>query len=124
LFGIQDRIKTDFETLGYELYDLLLAGVLADFNPSPNSLLRIIPDDILAKLPFELLLTSPSSAKPYAALPYLVRQYAVSYHYSATLWHNQAKKQSYQAAAEPSFVGFAPVYYNLNNIQTNYYNCF
>nr|HMS51463.1 tetratricopeptide repeat protein [Chitinophagales bacterium] len=115
LFGIQDRIKTDFETLGYELYDLLLAGVLADFNPSPNSLLRIIPDDILAKLPFELLLTSPSSAKPYAALPYLVRQYAVSYHYSATLWHNQAKKQSYQAAAEPSFVGFAPVYYNLNN---------
>lgn len=49
--------------------------------------LIIIPDGLLNYIPFEVLLTEKPNYEQIdlAALPYLLRQYSVSYHYSASL---------------------------------------
>lgn len=50
--------------------------------------LVIIPDGVLAHLPFETFLSDnpPTNTAPYNQLPYLIRQYQISYNYSASLW--------------------------------------
>ncbi|HNI45265.1 MAG TPA: CHAT domain-containing protein, partial [Chitinophagales bacterium] len=98
---------------GYDLYrHLLLSIVEADLLDGVNRLI-LIPDGILSRLPFEALPTMVCSPDTrYENIPYLLQQYSVQYHYSATLWANQqAVKQAKQAATTASgFVGFAPVY--------------
>ncbi|MFK7906645.1 MAG: CHAT domain-containing protein [Chitinophagales bacterium] len=81
--------------------------------------LKIIPAGILNTIPFEALLTEKVATNTkYADLPYLLLQYDISYHYSATLWYqalqNRDKKQmeAHSTLEEVSFVGFAPVYKN------------
>ena len=58
--------------------------------------LIIIPDGILATIPFEALLTDiPENDKiDYRNLPYLIREYPIDYAYSATLLFSEcfAKK--------------------------------
>lgn len=71
--------------------------------------LIIIPDGRLAYLPFELLLTQDAgtaSALSYDALPYLLRQTAVRYEYSAGLALQSPRDRS----ASRFFAGYAPVY--------------
>lgn len=67
-----------------QLYELLLAPVL--HGRTGIDRLVIVPDGVLAHLPFEALLTAtPPQNMPYKELPYLIRDYAVSYHYSSVL---------------------------------------
>lgn len=90
---------------GQALYRDLLAPVLAA-HPQHDELL-IVPSGILDILPFEALLTSgvrPDA--PLASYPYLLRQYAVGYSYSAAL--------QWQLAQLPlrgkGYAGFAPTF--------------
>ncbi len=99
------------------LFDLLLLPILEGI---PNtSKLIIIPHNELTTLSFDALIDTRkmkeeerakiSADCDFAALPYLVKDYDISYHYSATmLLHSVARQE--QAAPKPaSFVGFAPV---------------
>jgi len=44
-------------------------------------------------------------------LPYLIQKFAVSYHYSATLFHHSLhQKKAESLKANKSFIGFAPIY--------------
>lgn len=126
--------------LGTQLYKILLQSVedyfidLVDFEPSLKHLL-IIPHNILYYLPFEALIRSSNTysirqknssipsktqgnnqsknaAHSNPDLAYLVKYAAVSYHYSASLFHylHQKKTASKQDDFAESFVGFAPVY--------------
>ncbi len=126
--------------LGTQLYKILLQSVedyfidLVDFEPSLKHLL-IIPHNILYYLPFEALIRSsntysirqkkssiPSKTQgknqPKNAfhsnpdLAYLVKYVAVSYHYSASLFHYLHQKEAAlkQDDCIESFGGFAPVY--------------
>ncbi|MGB0930653.1 MAG: CHAT domain-containing protein, partial [Chitinophagales bacterium] len=121
--------------LGCELYEILIAPIAAilqkntavfPFNngtiPAASTpTLLIFPDGILSQLPFEALLTQPiDSFHPPKYLPYLLLDYNIQYHYSASLWKHgleQAKKIENQ---QDSYVGFAPVYADalLNELET------
>ena len=116
--AIHIMLKSDYLELAYELYQLLLGQLPpTDFSnnvPSSSiSKLLIVPDDVLTQLPFEALLTSEvNPLNPYSDLPYLLMQFDVCYHYSATLWQ-RGKHQVYfedELKLTESFVGFAPVY--------------
>ena len=70
------------------LYNFLLAP-LADFLPEDAHRLVIVPDGVLAHMPWGTLLTDriiEGGHFSYQDLPYLFDQYAVSYHHSATLF--------------------------------------
>lgn len=112
LFGIEDKHKTEYENLGYQLYQLLVEPVVKHFMVEADTSLIIIPDDFLAKLPFEALLTQPTARRtPYLNMPYLINLFNISYHFSATLWHYyQQNKQAQKPISQQGFIGFAPVY--------------
>ncbi len=74
-------------------YNTLVAPVENDII---NRRLIVIPDKLLTYLPFELLLSSDinSGNINYKELPYLLKDYIVSYNYSATLWQESLNKRS------------------------------
>jgi len=71
------------------LYEQLLAP-LTSLLPS-NKKLLIIPDGPLLQLPFEALLHQPAGKKRFDDLPYLIKDKAIFYHYSSSLFLVQQK---------------------------------
>ena len=106
------QFQRDYDTflqLAHQIYDELLAPLLRQLPGSVERLL-IISDNIINDLPFEILLRQNSTAGPVdyspQTLPYLFRDYNISYHYSATLLLSNAQKAASQAPY--AFLGFAP----------------
>ena len=92
-----------------KMYDLLLKPELSQF-PDLESLV-IIPDDVLAFLPFEILLTKMVSVDTaFANLPYLIRDQSISYAYSATLLSLQQQHRSSGHTPRKPFGAFTPRY--------------
>ncbi|MEN6452750.1 MAG: CHAT domain-containing protein [Prolixibacteraceae bacterium] len=73
--------------------------------------LIVIPDDQLAYIPFDALLSSmpDTSAMNFRDLPYLVKDYPISYTYSATLLYSYFSKRK---EADKRLLAFAPSYVN------------
>jgi CHAT domain-containing protein len=88
--------KTAFLNNGFSLYKTLLESPL-NFLKEQNAQdkitrLRIIPDGALSYLPFEMLLTNGNSTDWKGRnTPYLLRDYAISYAYSARLLEDNAR---------------------------------
>ena len=108
-----DQFKSDYLLFcrwSSDLYRQLLAPGLAALPPDIAHLL-IVPDDVLNYLPFELL-TPPIAEKKetalfYKDLPYLFKDYEVSYNYSASL--SSVEQAATPAKKDlPAFYGFAP----------------
>ncbi|MCH2044885.1 MAG: CHAT domain-containing protein [Saprospiraceae bacterium] len=77
-------------------YDKFLRPVLSKTKKYEK--LLIVPDDELGYLPFEVFLSKPpSDLKNYADYPYLIKDYAINYVYSAALLHQQ---KEYRAKAK------------------------
>lgn len=112
--SIDEIDKSEYLELAFELHELLIAPITNNNSPitssqSPVTNLKIIPSGILSTIPFEALLTEEVNGNTkYADLPYLLLQYDISYHYSATLWSQNIDTESIETY--PTFVGFAPVY--------------
>ena len=81
-------------TLGYQYYQDYLQPSLLTIPHTKR--LIIIPDGLLSYIPFEVLLTKKPAAQgnknDFKTLPYLIRDYSVTYNYSGTLWLSQLKK--------------------------------
>jgi CHAT domain-containing protein/Tfp pilus assembly protein PilF len=96
-----------------KLSELLINPVLKNIKTKKQ--LAIIPHDVLFKVPFEALFTKPQKvkAKDYTKLNYLVKDFDISYHYSAALLINSLsgknKTDNYQISTK-NFIGFAPVF--------------
>lgn len=115
LAAFAGSVKTLSEKAGYlrsaaQLYNYLIKPVEAQVANRLRWV--VIPDGELYQIPFEALLTTsvaPSGATDYHALPYLIKQHEISYHYSATLFLKSSREQ---VAANPAnlFAGFAPVF--------------
>lgn len=74
----------NYNTVAYKLYELLLKPVLIP-SSNLNKNLVIIPDGLLAYMPFEPLLQSPAETNHinYRELSYLFKNYNIYYSYSA-----------------------------------------
>ncbi len=99
-----------FTEKAYTAYLYLLAPSLAALPPSINRL-TIVPDGQLGYLPFEILLTQPHTGQAkssYKTLPYLIREYPISYAYSSALLRQE--KTSPIGFRGLAYGGFAPVY--------------
>lgn len=92
-----------------QLYELLLQPIEAHFKSSDK--LFIIRDDVLNLLPFDVLVhTAAVDDLDFADLNYLIKDYDISYHYSATLLLYQAQKQvDTSSSTTQGFLGIAPV---------------
>lgn len=96
-----------FLTLGNWLYQRLINPV-RDMIQRKKRLI-IIPHTVLYYIPFETLLQHPQTqSSDFSSLDYLIRDYAISYHYSAKLW--LYRDQELALSREKSFVGFAPIF--------------
>jgi CHAT domain-containing protein/Tfp pilus assembly protein PilF len=109
-------IKSETENyikVANKLSEVLLSPVM--INIKSKEKLVIIPHDALFKVPFEALFTysQRDKAKDFTALNYLIKEFDISYHYSATLFINSLgdrNKVVLDKIAAKNFIGFAPVF--------------
>ncbi len=113
-------IKTaqkDFEQFSqnaHALYQQLITPAQLDTNIRQ---VIFIPDDLLAYIPFEILLSklpkdSMVDFTPYN-LSYLLNDFQISYNYSATLF---AREKTNVQQAKQDFIGFAPSFGEPKNV--------
>ena len=106
--SIVNRDRDIYSRLAFELYEILI-NPIKEINSIKKII--IIPDGILGYIPFEVLLTEKieDNNSNYKNYPYLIKDYQISYSYSATLLieNNKIKEQE----KDIDFVGFAPVYF-------------
>jgi CHAT domain-containing protein len=104
--AVQNLDDAEYVDLAATLYQQLVAPVLAQLKGKRK--IFIIPDGILNYLPFEALLTArvhPSTVVDFSSLPYLLRQFEISYQLSA-----QLLVQGTRPTGTGAFVGLAPVF--------------
>lgn len=90
----QEHTAASLANTGHRLYQKILAPAIALLDESITELI-IVPDGLLNMLPFEVLPTANSALKNFGQFPYLLRDYTVSYAYSATwLWPDSKRKSS------------------------------
>ena len=102
---VQDDFN-DFKRSSRYFYNLLIEPLVPEIK---DKRLIIIPDGLLTYIPFELLLSSDTNSgnNNYKNLPYLLRGYAISYSYSATLWQESNRRAS---VASNKTLSMAPGY--------------
>lgn len=125
--AIEDMSRKSFIRKSFQLYEWLIEATSIERNDiaveSENDVqnLIIIPHAQLSQIPFEALITQKVfSQTAYKDLPYLLQQFDISYHYSATLLcHALAlpsislSNREISSISDNSFVGFAPIYSQL-----------
>ncbi len=95
------------------LYNYLIKPVRQDIAGKNH--LIIIPDDCLYYIPFETLIDTATAIdlkdEIYSRANYLIKDFAITYHHSATLWYQSILKAQIQPLeANRKFAGFAPVF--------------
>ncbi len=88
--------EDDLQDLGGQLFEELLSSILSQ-ELDCNQLV-IIPDDCLHRLPFDILWKTS----------YLIQNFQITYHYSATLW-SESQKNKTKSKGVNSFLGIAPI---------------
>ncbi|MEZ4885363.1 MAG: CHAT domain-containing tetratricopeptide repeat protein [Chitinophagales bacterium] len=109
--GILGMNRKEYVQKSHQLYQYLIAPVEKYLEKNAIQSLLIFPDNQLLELPFEVLLTQKTSFRTaYGDIPYLLKQYDIRYHYSATLRAYQQSRKTQRKELPPRFLGFAPVY--------------
>lgn len=100
--------KGEYIRSAARLYDLLIRPLERHINAKARWI--VIPDGELYHIPFEALLSrTAAETEDYGDLAYLIKDHAISYHYSATLLL-ESLTQTQQKAYPGDFSGFAPVF--------------
>lgn len=95
-----------FLYLSRKLHQILIEPVIKWTGDKRK--LIIIPHGNLCYVPFESLVSGDGRESDFQYVDYLIRHYAISYHYSASLWYFKETHASLKR--EKSFIGFAPVF--------------
>ena len=103
-----------YQTAAYNVYQNLVAPLLSTATSKTKKLI-IIPDGPLSQIPFEVLTTKAFQVKPksFQSLPYLLKDYAIRYGFSASLTF-EAERPKTNGKKLIAFGGFAPSYENAN----------
>ena len=98
-----------FKTKAYELYKHLLENVLSTQQEKEINNLVIIPSSNLSLFPMEILLTKTVDSEDinYEELPYLLRQYNISYAYSLSLLEKSFEQKNNNKEGQINYTGFA-----------------
>ncbi|HTP13496.1 MAG TPA: tetratricopeptide repeat protein, partial [Bacteroidota bacterium] len=107
--SIQNLDADAYVNVSSRLYKGLLEPARKDLKGIRR--LTIIPDGVLNYLPFEALLSGrPNNPSPvdFSRLPYLIRDFEISYQLSARLLEEHTQQE--QLKHKPGFVAFAPVF--------------
>ncbi|MFK7903800.1 MAG: CHAT domain-containing protein [Chitinophagales bacterium] len=101
-------------SIAHQLYALILKPIEAEWKTKKQ--LTIIPDGDLHRLNFDALIhpispTESKSIEKFSQLSYLLRDFQVRYHYSATLigQNHQKTQMDIRREIEDGFLGVAPV---------------
>lgn len=101
-------INLKFANIGFELFELIFEPIATYLK---NKELIIVPGGILGYLPFDALLTAPPLDKnQFSSHEYLIRQYQISYSYSATLLQETMRTKAKNAPK--GLLAFAPKFEN------------
>ncbi|MFK7934813.1 MAG: CHAT domain-containing protein, partial [Saprospiraceae bacterium] len=107
---LRPKKRQKFIALSFQLYQQFIQPIVEQL--SDKNRLIIVGDDITSYLPFEILVNTKQEL-PLHQLPYLVRDYEISYHYSSTLFAAARKKE---AERQQGIYAFAPIYDTNNQI--------
>lgn len=111
--GIRNAIKynvtSTFINSAKALYDQLIPKLSSGITE-----LVILPDGVLGTIPFEALIRSDSESNEYASSPFLIRDYHISYDYSATLFTHRTSNDS---DADQKILLIAPVEFGNNEVR-------
>lgn len=124
--AITEKNDTSYIRSAYFLYQNLLQEGLEKIGTDAQRLI-IVPDGVLAYIPFDILLKNKVEHKENLSyrndiMPYLINSYAVSYAYSATvLQQNLSVKKGDNI--EHNFAGFAPNFTHTNNSAITLRSC-
>ena len=90
-------------------YQTYLSSAVKNVNKGKH--LIIIPDQHLAHLPFETFMSRrPNRDVAYKNYPFLLKDYSISYNYSATIMLNQKKKHKSYPVDKKGILAFAASY--------------
>jgi CHAT domain-containing protein len=109
-YDIEDY--SDFVRLSHNLYKILVEPVA---NEIKDKRIIIVPDEVISLIPFEVLLTEnppASNIADFSKLPYLIRDYPVSYAYSASLLMNRGTLKNKKERLVSFVPGYEDLYYN------------
>lgn len=109
---VQEPRRKEFIAISNRLYKKLLLPIEAALKNCKD--LYLVPEKELFNIPFEVLLPT-DEIKPYESLDYIIRQYAIGYHYSATTFF---RLQTKSTVKDNSLLGFAPVFNNSSSISS------
>lgn len=114
--GGQKSEIAEFGQLAHEIYQQVLEPALSQL-PQNTQKLTIVADGLLNLLPFEILFNNPPGPQAsFSTAPYLLKDYTLSYAYSATwLWSDWKKRK---CSAEKELGAFA-ANYDAYKIQEN-----
>ncbi|MEA3450461.1 MAG: CHAT domain-containing tetratricopeptide repeat protein, partial [Bacteroidota bacterium] len=120
-----------YQDLAFQFYNLLFPPEIQEFLKGGlfYENLIIIPDGQLATIPFETLHTQKytgewtdwKSKTYFAEMPYLIKDYNISYNYSATLFQQTKPKQKtdkIDITPLNDWIAFAPVFDDQNTAGT------
>lgn len=105
MFSSATAINNDIE--GYKRIASELSRQLMIPVSGASKKLVIIPDGILSHLPFEILLLEEHPSVNYAALPYLLKRFTITYESSAT---NVVDYKRSASPGEKGILGIFPVF--------------
>ena len=103
-FILRSKNKNRFVELGHTLYNYFIKPV--EEHLIERNKLIIIVEGQLNYLPFEILLKN-NNDKEFSELDYLLKDFDISYHYSATLYERHL---SGNKTHEQNLLAFAPVF--------------
>jgi len=109
LAAIKRMQKEEFAHFSNRMYGKLIYP-MKDFIQRKKHLI-IIPHGELSYLPFEAVTkTKAVGTIRYSKLDYLIKDFAITYHYSAELFHRTTIKRNNRPVREANFLGLAPVF--------------
>ncbi|MEO9873097.1 CHAT domain-containing protein [Ekhidna sp.] len=106
--GIKYNSKKTFLTTSKALYSLLIPDLPSDIDE-----LIILPDGILGTLPFEAFINDEDETEDFAKADFLIRNFHVSYDYSATLFN---ERHADDEQISPEILLIAPVSFEENEV--------